>query len=68
MRVRKEVKLQRERDMSIVKVSKEVMFEKEKWVVAVRRPHKYDKFLIKEGGTFIMKIVQNVTLMRERIS
>jgi len=48
--------------MSIVKVRKDVVFLKEKWNVAIRRAHKHVMFLIKKGGTSILKIRREVTL------
>ena len=53
------------RQMSIVKVRKGVVFRKEKLDVAIRRPHKHVMFLIKKGGTSILKIRRDVTLLRE---
>ena len=52
--------------MSIVKVvGIAVMFLNEKWHVAIRRPHKHITFLIKKGGTTILNICRDVTLLRE---
>ena len=47
--------------MSIVKVRKAALFLREKWDLAIRRAHKYLTFLIKNGGTSILKIRRDVT-------
>ena len=52
--------------MPIVKVVRiDVMFLKEKWRVAIRRPHKRITFLIKKGGTTILNICRDDNLLRE---
>jgi hypothetical protein len=51
--------------MSIVKVRNDVLFLKEACDVAIRRPHKYVKFLTKKGGTSILKVHRDVTVLRK---
>ena len=45
-----------------MKVRKEFMFLNEKWLVAVRRPHKH---LTIKKGTSLLKIRRDVTLLRK---
>jgi hypothetical protein len=38
---------------------------KEQLAVAIWRPHKHVAVLIKKGGTFVLKIPKDVTLLKE---